>query len=278
MSPIHADLSTYMPMRDEFETEWDNDCENKIKELAFEEDDTPEDISMKMKILEIHNYRLQCRKKYRDFVVSRNLHDIKEQQRLARARSKEQREVHKSLKRFTQILSPKEYEEFIAGIAKERQLKQRIKQLQNYRRKGICTLDEITEYEEEKKLKAVDRTRDKPKKGPSVNKLQHLDISNQPGIELLSDQERELCEHSHLLPNDYMVIKEGILRDYVKAGELPLQKIEQMGDSISSLDMAKIKAVFEFLHQVGWINNRNHTTVSQNLPGSKKPKSPLMAS
>jgi len=134
-SPIHAELNGYMPMREEFETEWDNECENKIKDLAFMDDDTPEEAGMKMRVLEIHNYRLLCRKKWREFVVSRNLHDINLQQKLARGRNKEQREVHKTLKRFIQILEPDEYEEFIRGLARERQLKHRITQLQNYRKK-----------------------------------------------------------------------------------------------------------------------------------------------
>jgi len=261
-------------MREEFETEWDNDCENKIKDLAFLDDDTPEETTMKMRVLEIHNYRLQCRKKWREFVVGRNLHDINLQQKLARSRNKEQREVHKTLKRFIQILEPDVYEEFIQGLAREKQLRHRITQLQNYRKKGIRTLDEINEYEEEKKQRATEKSRDKYRK-LALLKSQPLDLSGHPGVDILSDQERELCEHAHLLPHDYVLVKEALLREYVKNGELPSQKIEQLAGVVTSQDFGKVKTVFEFLQQVGWINIRH--PVVQTPVAPKKAKSPSAA-
>jgi len=100
-------------------------------------------------------------------------------------------------------------------------------------------------------------------------KAQPLDLSGTPGTDILSDQERELCEHAHLLPNDYVLIKEALLREYVKTGELPSLKIEQLAGVVATQDLGKVKAVFEFLQQVGWINNRHHTSQP-----AKKPKSP----
>jgi len=104
-------------------------------------------------------------------------------------------------------------------------------------------------------------------------KAQPLDLSGTPGTDILSDQERELCEHAHLLPNDYVLIKEALLREYVKTGELPALKIEQLAGVVATQDLGKVKAVFEFLQQVGWINNRHHTQQTPAVP--KKPKSPL---
>jgi transcriptional adapter 2-alpha len=52
-----------MPLRGEFETEWDNDYENKVKDIAFEDGDTDEEVDLKLKMLECYNYRLDIRHK-----------------------------------------------------------------------------------------------------------------------------------------------------------------------------------------------------------------------
>lgn len=62
-SPIVPELSGYMPLRDEFETEWDNNAENKIKDIVFEEDDSPEQEEVKCVLLECYYHRLKIRRK-----------------------------------------------------------------------------------------------------------------------------------------------------------------------------------------------------------------------
>jgi transcriptional adapter 2-alpha len=50
-----------------------------------------------------------------------------------------------------------------------------------------------------------------------------LDISQAPGFDLLSDQERDLCSQVRLFPHQYMVIKDTLLRESLKAGGLTKQ-------------------------------------------------------
>ena len=50
-----------MPLRNEFECEWDDICERQIQDIELNDDDTEEDIELKMRLLEIYNYRLEKR-------------------------------------------------------------------------------------------------------------------------------------------------------------------------------------------------------------------------
>jgi len=261
-APVRPDLAGYMPMRDEFETEYDNECESKIKDVSFEDDDTPDEITLKMQLVEAYNHRLQLRKQKRQFVVDRGLHDLRAQDRLNRSRTKEEKDIHKKLKHFLQILNPAEYEEFISGLAREKQLRDRIVQLQDYRRKGIKTLDEAAKYEEEKKKREQQKSREKSYGRKTPQKKQPIDLSGQPGLEHLSLQERELCEHCHILPHAYFIAKESLVREYVKMGDLPLVRALQ----IVKLDAVKATCIFEFMQSVGWINNKHHVAVTAVQP------------
>jgi transcriptional adapter 2-alpha len=55
-----------------------------------------------------------------------------------------------------------------------------------------------------------------------------LDISSKPQIELLSEREKELCATLRLLPEQYIIIKETLLREYMKHGELKKSQARQM--------------------------------------------------
>ncbi len=52
-----------MPLRGEFEVDWDNNAENKIKDVVFDEDDSPEQEGVKLTLLECYHARLCIRKK-----------------------------------------------------------------------------------------------------------------------------------------------------------------------------------------------------------------------
>jgi len=154
-------------------------------------------------------------------------------------------------------------------LAREKQLKDRITQLQDYRRMGIKTLEEAAKYEDEKKRREAQKNREKnmySRKAPP--KKQPLDLSGQPGLEYLSQQERELCEHCHILPHPYLIAKEALIREYVKMGDLPAVRALQ----IVKLDTIKTMCIFEFMQTVGWINNKGHVAVTvSRIPQTSTP-------
>lgn len=66
-----------MPKRGDFDIEFDNDAELLLAEMEFNDDDTPFEIEMKLKVLDIYNIRLDERIKRKKFVIERDLLNLK---------------------------------------------------------------------------------------------------------------------------------------------------------------------------------------------------------
>ena len=66
-----------MPLRQEFDVEYDNEAELLLAEMEFLEDDTEEEKKIKDNILEIYNKRLEEREKRKRVVIDNNLLNLK---------------------------------------------------------------------------------------------------------------------------------------------------------------------------------------------------------
>lgn len=66
-----------MPNRGDFDIEFDNDAELLLAEMEFNDDDKPSEVDMKFKVLDIYNLRLNERIKRKEFVISRDLLNLK---------------------------------------------------------------------------------------------------------------------------------------------------------------------------------------------------------
>jgi transcriptional adapter 2-alpha len=55
---MHIYTAGWHPKRFEFEPEWDNDAETSIADLEFREEDSPQEVAAKLRLLEIYNLRL----------------------------------------------------------------------------------------------------------------------------------------------------------------------------------------------------------------------------
>lgn len=148
--PVRTDLSNFMPLRGEFEVEWDNDAENSVKDLIFENDETSEELEAKIRLLEIYNDRLEERYEKRNFVVERNLHDTKLNREKDKKRGRDDKGITIKFKKFMELLTNEEYEKFVNGILEEATLKQRIKELQECRLNGVRSINEIETFKSER--------------------------------------------------------------------------------------------------------------------------------
>ena len=98
-----AEIIGYWQKRGDFEVEYDNDLELLLADLEFNDDDSPEEMQLKFRILDIYNERLSERKRRKEFVISRKLLDLKEQARLDKCRTKEEKEIFSMLKNFARF-------------------------------------------------------------------------------------------------------------------------------------------------------------------------------
>lgn len=211
----------YMPQRDDFEREHDNDAEAIVSHLSINHDDEDVDLALKLAQVDMYTRRLRERARRkrvaRDFqLVSHYFNTIRKELKEKpvpinkKKDSNKEREFQEKIRCFSQFLTASEHEQFQRNLIKERALRLRIRELVKYRRNGLTRQEECTEYErlrycrEKRKEARLERQRRKSGSsgpGPVVlnpGTLQKSDSArgeNQP----LSNQEGNACNARNVL-------------------------------------------------------------------------------
>lgn len=73
-------------------------------------------------------------------MIGRKLLDIKEQLRLDKTRTREEKEIYNMMKVFARFNSPEHHEHLVQSIIREKQIRQRIEELKELKKKGFRTL------------------------------------------------------------------------------------------------------------------------------------------
>ncbi|KAI8069770.1 uncharacterized protein B0P05DRAFT_550803 [Gilbertella persicaria] len=148
--PSFHEIQGYMPRRFEFETEHENDAEQFVKDMVFNDDDTPEEVDLKVMVLDIYNSRLDRRMERKNLIFERRWLDFKRMQATERKRQKEEREIYNKTRVFCRLQTEADYDLFVKGLIKEQQLRDRIATLQEWRQAGLTTIKQGEQYEREK--------------------------------------------------------------------------------------------------------------------------------
>ncbi|KAG1469804.1 hypothetical protein G6F56_003047 [Rhizopus delemar] len=148
--PSYHEVQGYMPRRFEFETEHENEAEQSVKDMIFNDDDTQEEIDLKIMVLDIYNSRLDRRVERKKLIFERRWLDFKRMQATERKRHKEEREIHNKTRVFCRLQTEEDYDTFTKGLVKEQQLRDRIATLQEWRQAGLTTIRQGEQYEREK--------------------------------------------------------------------------------------------------------------------------------
>ncbi|CAO0796413.1 unnamed protein product [Mucor circinelloides] len=148
--PSFHEIQGYMPRRFEFETEYENDAEQFVKDMVFNDDDTEEEVDLKVMVLDIYNSRLDRRMERKNLVFERRWLDFKRMQAIERKRQKEEREIYNKTRVFCRLQTEADYDMFVKGLVKEQQLRDRIATLQEWRQAGLTTIRQGEHYEREK--------------------------------------------------------------------------------------------------------------------------------
>lgn len=75
-----SEIPGYMPLRKDFEVEFENDAELALADMEFSPDDHPSERELKLQVIRIYNQKLEERTRRRNFVIERGLIDVKGQQ------------------------------------------------------------------------------------------------------------------------------------------------------------------------------------------------------
>ncbi len=290
------ELAGYMPGRGDFNTEYDDFAETLIKDVEFDgddDDDGNEELLTELKLaaLDIFYTRLKERH-YRKRIIRR--HGLINVTRDVASISygKNERQLRESLRVFTRLLSPENNEMFIQGVLLQQNLMKQVTALQGYRRAGLKHKRDAPMY---KKL-LLARNDGKAKRNlqndvlyhsdvpmscqlwlhrqfqsdvnkkvlPGVSALQlisrkpaaPLDLSGTPGVEQLTEEEKDLCSQIRLLPLQYVTHKNTMKRECQRLGSLKLQQARPL----IKIDVNKTKKLYDFFMSKGWIYNTETPT------------------
>ncbi|KAI8646024.1 hypothetical protein BD408DRAFT_480272 [Parasitella parasitica] len=148
--PSFHEIQGYMPRRFEFETEHENEAEQFVKDMVFNDDDTEEEVDLKVMVLDIYNSRLDRRMERKNLIFERRWLDFKRMQAIERKRQKEERDIYNKTRVFCRLQTEADYDMFVKGLVKEQQLRDRITTLQEWRQAGLTTVKQGEQYEREK--------------------------------------------------------------------------------------------------------------------------------
>ncbi|KAI7857170.1 hypothetical protein BDC45DRAFT_501849 [Circinella umbellata] len=151
--PAYHEIQGYMPRRFEFETEYENDAEQYVKDMVFNDDDTQEEIDLKVMVLDIYNSRLDRRMERKRLIFERGWLDFKKQQALERKRQKDERELYNRTRVFCRVQTANDYETMVQGLVREQQLRDQIAILQEWRKAGLTSLKQGEQYEKDKQAR-----------------------------------------------------------------------------------------------------------------------------
>ena len=156
--PACHEIQGYMPGRLEFETEYANEAEEAVQLMQFDPGDginprtgelEPE-MELKLTVMEVYNCRLTQRAERKKVIFEHNLLDYRENSKMEKKRSKEERDLLNKAKPFARMMNRTDFEQFCQGLLDELNLRQAISQLQEWRSLRIGDLRSGEKYEQDK--------------------------------------------------------------------------------------------------------------------------------
>eukprot|EP00211_Chloroparvula_japonica_P001560 CAMPEP_0119158416 /NCGR_PEP_ID=MMETSP1310-20130426/53251_1 /TAXON_ID=464262 /ORGANISM="Genus nov. species nov., Strain RCC2339" /LENGTH=604 /DNA_ID=CAMNT_0007151041 /DNA_START=124 /DNA_END=1935 /DNA_ORIENTATION=- len=284
--------SGLMSKRQEFEVEYDPLAENYLADMTWNpEADDPALRETKLRLLHIYNQRVSERLRLRQVAIDYHLYDLKKLDNEEKKRKKEERLINNQYKCFSQCWSRHEQVRFLHGLLLEDRLREKYDRLRE--RKAILTslcsnptgtvkLPDIpvavpeakakTEERGKKKRKkdddSTDTSKEPPPPPPKVDyKMLPLNIATAPDIELLSHEERRLCQTLRLFPSQYLIVKDALIRESIRtAGNVKKHKVR----NLINVDNSKISKIVDFCERCGIANNPKITLFHQSLISSEQ--------
>ncbi|RSL71485.1 hypothetical protein CEP54_001255 [Fusarium duplospermum] len=156
--PSCHEIQGYMPGRLEFETEYANEAEEAVQLMQFDPGDglnprtgelEPE-MELKLTVMDIYNCRLTQRVERKKVIFEHNLLDYRENTKLEKKRTKEEKDLLQKAKPFARMMNHKDFEDLNQGLIDELNLRQAISQLQEWRNNRIGDLRSGEKYEADK--------------------------------------------------------------------------------------------------------------------------------
>ncbi|KAJ6237377.1 transcriptional adapter 2-alpha [Anaeramoeba flamelloides] len=267
-----AYIAGYMPKRNDFEVEYDNECEKITENMGFEDYGVPWEL--KYKVLQGYMDRISERIRKKNFVISReliypksyNLLNQKTKQKKKPKKNenkvvlKKEKEFQRKMKVFTRCFeNKKDYEAVCQSLFDEQKVKMAIEKLKDWRQNGITSIAEGQDFELEKKSvlnasKKRRRTSHRKKLSSKSRRKLPKDSSSSsvspsstevartvlPGRQLLSEEEIKIAQQLEMIPQQYLAIKNQFL-------------ITEQVNTSTDLDQQKLDKISNFYRKNSWL-------------------------
>lgn len=211
------EIAGYMPLREDFVVEYDNDAEILLADMEFNDYDTAADIELKHKILKIYNEKLDERFARRKFVHENGLLDLKKYEAELK-KSKEERDICLKMRPFMKYLNPQQYQELVEGLIEENKLVKKLNEIQSG-------------HSKQQKSVSKKSVKTKPKE------------ENEAECDL-NDKEKVLCIMLDIHPNIYYDIKKKIIS---KLGKQKISKSEILELANKEIEKEKVWTIYKYL-------------------------------
>ena len=183
------DILGYWEKRKDYDIEYKNEAEIQMSEIEFREKDNPENININYKNLKNYNNVLDERTERKNFIIEKNLFDIRKQISFVKKLSKQDREIFQILKHNMKYLTKEQFLFVFESNILEKNIKTRLNQLLYYKKMGCNTYDDIQKYineirkelmknKEENEIKQDDKMRLRNSTIISTNKLSEIQKNN----------------------------------------------------------------------------------------------------
>ncbi|GFE54278.1 transcriptional coactivator [Babesia ovis] len=243
----------YWPLRGDFDVEYDNDAELILADMEFRFDDTPDQIELKLKVIEIYNSKLDERIYRKKVIITRGLLDSKAMQQKERRYTGEEKELYNILRPFLRFQTIEEHDHTVRLLLRERKLRTRLFQLMIWKALGLEKTEDIVKHEEamtridafKERMKQDDpgRRNDRRLRNPQADHDANNSIANIKITDLLEENEVRFCEALQLPPMIYFLAKRVMLQEVASN---PHYTIEDMSHDLK-MDGTKHGRIFDLL-------------------------------
>ena len=204
----------FVPLRKDFDIEYENDIELYLSDLEFYDDDRPEDIGIKLKQLDVYLKVLDEREERKTFVIERWPQEVKTEKRFKN--NVIERNAYYSIKPFARFLPFDKHLSFCEALIKENLLKFKLEELKDAKLKGIRTEEEFKKFLTQKKNTLPNKTKEyeillKEQFSYKVAEIQKIEIIKNLEDEAFNEKiENEFCQRLGITLDQFLALKDKI--------------------------------------------------------------------
>ena len=183
------DILGYWEKRKDYDVEYKNEAEIQMSEIEFNENDNKDKLDINYTSLRNYNNVLDEREERKNFVIEKNLFDVRKQINFFKKLSKHDKEIYEAIKYNMKYLTKEQFLFILESNILEKNIKTRLNQLLYYKNLGCNTYDDIQKYineikkeniknKEENEIKGDDKMRLRTSTINLTNKLSEIQKNN----------------------------------------------------------------------------------------------------